>query len=496
MEKSENIQEYKGKFWLSNKPDYKVEGVLKFTNNEYFRPILELSKPLINSYEESQEDGKKVITSRSKIFSSDDNIKIFGILNNLVNGGFGYKVSLHKCIPDNEGMSALEVFIGDDFVEEIENLNMEGFSIDYNLLSNWIGKFEYIYKQKDDRKYLELQFNEPKPIENKLVIGENKYNIDFVFSLVTERDFTSICVKEPVNVIISNDINNISFSEVSKLAECLRVFLNFATMEEIKIEKFFGYSKRAPEDPLNNYSMYKTISYLSLTKNIKHSEEEINNLFMLFSYKTLLDNSNFSNVFQRWIQLYEDLELGFINTLFTHSVDPIYYFWSLTPRIESYFRKRSSKSENENDHKYIVDKNIYSRAKSKLLDVIHTLYKDEEEWEKEQTLWKSRINFLNEVPLETILDELINENKEIILESKIMKESEIMQFIKGCKNTRNYFAHRDNKKKKKILKGINLLYLANRLKLIFIILILKKLGFKDSNIVEAINRARGKTILP
>jgi len=148
VEKSEDIKEYSGQFWLSNNPDYTVEGILKLTNNEYFRSILELSKPLVNLYEESQEDGEKVITFKSKVFSSDDNIKIFGILNNLVNGGFGYKVSLYKCIPNNEGMSALEVFIGDDFVEEIESLNMEGFSIDYNLLSNWIGKFGYIYISK------------------------------------------------------------------------------------------------------------------------------------------------------------------------------------------------------------------------------------------------------------------------------------------------------------------------------------------------------------
>ena len=378
---------------------------------------------------------------------------------------------------------------------------MEKFSVDYSLLSDWIGRFEYkliTKNEPEDQRYFALQFDEKKPINNQIFINGRHYNIEFVFNSIIEPGpaLDSITIKELVDVTMSKDTDKINFEEALKLAEYLRAFLSFATMEETKIEKFIGYSKRESGQSTDDYPAYSKIKHFSFSKNTKPSNEKILKQFMLFSYEDLLNNSIFSEVFQKWAQLYENLELGFINTFFTHSIDPMYYLWSLIPRIESYFRNRETKLKNENDSRYIMNKEIYdNEVRPKLLDIICSFCK-KEEWEKEEETWTSRVNFLNEATLEDILEELIDENKEIILKSNIMKEDDFLPFIKQCKDTRNYFAHFHKEKKKRIPQGMGLVYLTNRLRLLFVVLILKELGFKDSNIIEAINRARRRTILP
>ena len=498
MENANKVEKYKGTFWRSDRPENKTEGILEFAYEENFRPILRTDKPLIELYEESKKDGITKLTFKSKVFSSDDNITIFGTIDNSSNGN---KVSLYKCVPDNEGITSLEWFIGDDFVKSREHLNMENFSVDYNLLSDWIGGFGYkliTNNGPEDQWRFSLQFYEKKPIKNQVFVNGEYYNIEFVFNPIIEQGSTSnsVSIKELVSIAISKDIDKINFEEALKLAEYLRAFLSFATMEEIKIDNFIGYSKHKPENLPNDYLAYSKIRYFSFLTNPKPLNKKTLKQFMLFSYEDLLNNSSFSNAFQKWAQLYENLELGFINTFFTHSTDPMYYFWSLTPRIESYFRNKETKLKNENDIRYIMDKKIYNNeVRPKLLDIICSFYKNEE-WLKVKEIWTSRINFLNETTLENFLEELINENKEIILKNNIMKEEDFLPFIKQCKDTRNYFAHLHKEKKKRIPTGMELVYLTNRLKIIFVILILKELGFEGPNIIEAINRARRKIILP
>jgi hypothetical protein len=98
---------------------------------------------------------------------------------------------------------------------------------------------------------------------------------------------------------------------------------------------------------------------------------------------------------------------------------------------------------------------------------------------------KSRLYFSNEPTLRERLQELINDTPSSIL-NKITSDSN--QLLKDTRNSRNYYTHYDPSSEKKALKGVDLYYLSEKLRLILIIHILFETGLSPAQIEEVFER--------
>jgi len=148
--------EYKGIWWLPDKPEKQISGTLRFTPNE--GAILDL----IGSFKDIKEINKML----------EPEI-ILGISSN------GKNITLHKCFETKSNVSfpglltssfyANEVFIGTHF-QRSEDIKFRELSIRYSYLDEWvnISGFDIQYP---DKKAVVIKYKLPEPIQAN--IGED-----------------------------------------------------------------------------------------------------------------------------------------------------------------------------------------------------------------------------------------------------------------------------------------------------------------------------------
>ncbi len=184
---------------------------------------------------------------------------------------------------------------------------------------------------------------------------------------------------------------------------------------------------------------------------------------MLFTYHKLGDNPN--EIIKNWYEKYEILEPAFdllFEQFYTKGFT-INTFLNLAQSAETFHAR-------VHDHTRIPP-DEYKAMKNDILKLAPNKY---HEWLKDQ------FNFGNYLNLHSRLTELIDKYSNSTLD-QILGDKE--KFILNVKNSRNYYTHYDKRLEKKALKGADLFYLSERLKILLTCAFLMEIGFTRENIV-------------
>jgi hypothetical protein len=181
---------------------------------------------------------------------------------------------------------------------------------------------------------------------------------------------------------------------------------------------------------------------------------------MLFNLKLIKDE--FNTILRKWFAKAEVLSPIFnlyFGMLYNSDMYLEQKFSNLIQAIESYHRRTRINTEIEPDE--------HRKRITSIIESIDTQYK---EW------LENRLTYSNEPHLRRRLSELIDECGKLINISSSKKKK---SFISKVCDTRNYFTHDDVSLTDKSAKGIELLHICSKLKIILEFNLLKEIGFSN-----------------
>ncbi len=464
MDKEFNLDkefEIKGYWWIPGNENKKIFGILNYSV---------IKGIYLTLYEYLQKE--------SKI-----NYKIDLIYGETLDNKDNKKISIHNCIligiyenTIKVIIKGLELFIGDLHVPN--NFYANKIEVNYTLLDSWLGRenpYNIQTTLKKDKKELikfKLEYQPPKDIFYKFNFDNLKLNLGFIFSFTTnQKIYGSFASKEKSLAVFSTEQNVDYKNYFLKYINIFQSFLTFAIDNLVIPTKIHIFL------PNNSELEY----YRIFVKEIPSDEYKLQET-MLLPYKNI--KNKFVDIFEKWFEIYNILELGFLNSLYYSSLNPIYIFITIIPKLEIFFINYYP------DESLIIEKNNFKELKGNIIKLIEKFYLDKNlNFKNDKNLWSNKIDLLNNISLRRILKKIITENENILYTLKIFNSrDEIDNFINDVCNSRNYYIHLLKDYKDKAKKGGELYDLTLKLHLTLIILILKSLRFNQDEIVIYVKR--------
>lgn len=444
---------YQGEWFLPEKPENKKPGTLThdFEKGTYLE--------LIGSLDKFKNIVKYDDTFEPKI--------ILGFTTN------GKAITLYKCrqigysksIPGKETTKILIkfTFIGAHFYNPLK-LKFKSVTASLQNLDEWLRISGFKAKSDSKFKKIRIEHELPDPIEFDLdrdlkgIFGFRNYQSYSNFKMIIEQR---------AEYIIESTKEEISFENILDELRHFQKFLTIVTHENSYaksiVVKTDNFKKK-----INDKEYPKEIKVFfqsSTLPNISHSR--ISREF-LFNYEDIREN--FEEIIQRWY-LNKELINPVINQIFHYLVHRVFdenRFLDIIQAIET-FHRRFRKNE-------VLPKKDYKIKKKEILDAVDDKHR---KWLEDILYYK------NEPSLHKRLEEMIKEFSNKTIERMI---TDADKFIKDAKNSRNYYTHFDKSMERKALKGKDLFFLTEKLKVILICAILFETGFKMEQIEQLLER--------
>lgn len=450
--------EYKGVWWLPEKPEKRISGTLRFDPNKGI--ILDL----IGSFKDIEDMAKLSIHEIILGVSSD-----------------GKNITLYKNIESKSDASfpglmtssfyVSKVFVGAHF-RRSNDIKFKKLYIHYLYLDEWVNISEFTIQSKDNEKEVLIKYKLPESIQ---------VNIDRGYKMF----------------IIFEDIKH--FSPPKKVSIEQKTYIQIEPSEEKSLDKYWsimhhiqnfltlGVTK--PVYPLairgitemnkviaDNRSYYPPVEIYYRPSEISEvSKTVFSHDHMLFTFEDIRDK--FEILIKNWFEKANKLE-SIYNLYFGTLYNPRMYleqhFLRLIHAIEAYHRQKFKGN-------YLPDKD-YTQIFKKFEEFINNLETDNSFKEA----LKSRLKYGNEFSLRKRLKDLFEEYQEVLndfVEDKKM-------FIDKVVNTRNYLTHYDESLKEKAADVKELYQVIQQLKIIMQICLLSELGFEREKIKDLLSRNR------
>lgn len=460
--------EYKGIWWLPDKPEKQVSGTLRFSPHE--GAILDL----IGSFED--------INDFRQILNPDI---ILGVSSD------GKNITLYKCfeitskvsIPGLQTSSIIAsvVFVGVHF-KKTEDMKFESLSIHYSHLDEWanISGFKmrdfYRSSEKKDKKTWLIKYELPEPVEAKV-------NDDLKISLVIRAFLPTLSLVQKEAYIKQKTFVKIEPSKAKPLEEYWNImslfqdFLSLGVLEAVYPLSIRGITE-ANKITLGEGKIYHPpISIFYKLPDISRMSKTLMPVEMLFTFKDI--SESFEVFIRNWFEKAEILKPVYdlyFGTLYNPHMYLQHKFLSLVQAIESYHRR--------NMKNYELSEDEYRKRITEILNMVSS---NDRRWLK----WK--LKYANEPSLKQRLEDILKTHSEV-LDGIIDDKS---SFIDKTADTRHYLTHYDSKLKERSAYGEELYRLTLKLKVLLEICLLKELGFSSDNIKGLISRARAlRRILP
>jgi len=445
--------EYKGIWWLPDKPQEKISGTFKFTPNE--GAVLEL----IGSF--------KDITGMNKMLKPEI---ILGISSD------GKNVTLHKCFETKSNLSfpglltssfyANRAFVGAHF-EKNKDIKFKSLSVHYLYLDEWFNVSGFDIPHLFDEKEVVIRYKLPEPIQ--AAIDEYKIFLDVratgpTHSIVQKE--ASIKQRTYIRVEPSGEK---SFDEYLNIMYRIQNFLSLGITEPVYplvVEGITEANKVMIDDKTYNppVKVYYRVS------DIPMAPKTLLPFDMLFTFKDISDR--FEDFLKNWFKK-TDLLGPVYNLYFGTLYNPRMYlehrFLSLVQAIESYHRRTMKNFElSEEEHE------------KRIMEILNAVPHGHKKW------LKNKLAYSNEPNLRRRLKEILEKFADVLDKFIPKKDS----FINKVVTTRNYLTHYDEKLKEQSAEGEELYRLTQKLKILLEICLLKELGFTSDNIKSLISRNR------
>lgn len=343
------------------------------------------------------------------------------------------------------------------YIKTIDDLNFTGISATFNNLDNWLNKYGFNEMNNNFKDKISLKYELPKPIEFK-IRDDLKGEIVFSYQAPLIYNTKSITINQNSRVNFKSTRRK-SFKELFGDLKYFQDFLTLGLFESTIPTEIFLLQK--DDEPL-------TFLYQPSHKNIGNINKRVSDLF--FSYLDLEDN--FELIMSNWFRLKEKMDTityilldGFYNKDISFNENK---FLNTIQALESYHRKFKNNED--------IPQEEYKKNKQEVLNSIPLIHKN----------WiQTALHFGNEPTLHNRLKDLLN-SFSLETVDKIIIDKE--KFIRDSKNSRNYYTHYDQSTEKKALKGLNLLRLTEKLRIILIVVVLKETGFSENQINSLLKR--------
>lgn len=190
----------------------------------------------------------------------------------------------------------------------------------------------------------------------------------------------------------------------------------------------------------------------------------------LFTYQQV--EHNFLSIFNNWVNLNTTIKpvINILEETFGNkNIILENRFLNVIQGIETFHRRLRNN-----------EKILPTEYKSKVDSIVSTTPAEHAKWLKE------KLSFANEPTLNERLDDLFAEIPVALLNHLFPN---FKQIIKDTKNSRNYYTHYNHKLESKALKNIKLFYLTEKLKVFLLIILLKEIGFNETDLSSIIKES-------
>ncbi|HHY78842.1 MAG TPA: hypothetical protein GX516_00435 [Thermoanaerobacter sp.] len=473
--------EYKGKWWLPDKPQKQVSGVLKFNPNN--GAILDL-EGVFEDITIEEEISNAINTGNPVIKNIPTNTLlqpeiILGVSSN------GENITLYKCseIKRNYSFPSLQsscsfyvnfIFIGTHFLRR-EDIKLKNIFVRYSYLDEWVNISGFDIRNSD-KEEVTIKYKEPAPIH--VDINEN-LRISIVFRTKSlPRVLNKVSIEQEALIQIETS-EAMSFENYREVIYYIRNFLSLATMEPVYILFIEGMEE-------NTYHRRTKIVYREL--NIPKKHNLLSPFEMLFTFQDISDK--FSFFLKNWFEKADLLRIVY-DLYFSTFYNPYLYlenkFLNLIQGIETFHRRiHGGEYLPEKEYEVIYEKLISAIPKEVNNDFRNRL--------------KEHLKYAYQFSLRKRLKEIF---EEYYILNEFIKDRDV--FIDLAVSTRNYYVHYTGELRKHAAEGTELLRLTEKLKLILEVCLLSSIGFSLDEIknlflrnhkkVNLLNYISGKNLL-
>jgi len=405
----------KGEWWLPEKPDKRISGILTMKPEEY--PLLELH----GSFEENGSFTKPSEEGFKKI-----NIICGDSLN-------GKEITLHGCHTSRTDsnvnvesgksytitrMMVEEVFLGHHFSEEPK---FKELTIEFPYLSNWINKRTFNIQREDD-KQTTIGFT---PWSKECSVEDVKI-LFYIGNNINNSYGQSDSYNVNKTAFVRIKANKLSYGQLSSYMWKINNFLNFAIGKDIFPCKIKGSIKN-PNQNMEEKGILKEIEIILPAKNDYQGKESA--ISQLLPLPLELIENYLEDVLKLWFEKQKSLEWVF-NLYFGYRRNKNSYlndqFLAIAHALEVYYNCAIKET-------YLPEKDYQQKVKEPLNKEIDK-FQDINGGLKDAL--KNKLKYGNEKSLLNKLKALYKKKE------KLCEELGIDEVLLGkIKNTRNYFTH-------------------------------------------------------
>lgn len=446
-------KEYKksGYFWLPEKEDSKIPGVLTIVNGG------EIELEIIDHF-----------NGIESFNGPDDFSRIIGFVEE---DGF---VTLENCFYTKKnfslgGISKSKIYVNKVLCgaqwEKDEIVTFDTFSFSLDCLEEWIGITGISINNDYTLKTTTISYTPP---EKKIFCLDNGMMLEIGFGYTLPG---GIALKEAR--VHQNAYFSIKSSDLRELNDFINIafkitnFMCFALDEVVSIKNVVATSPEIQRDMgEKKYSLPIKIYYPSTTYVEKVPNKSWHN--MLFTFGTIQDNAQ--DVFNKWLDAYEYLSPA-MNLYFSTKINAQKYidgkFLALAQGLETYHRRTSNET--------LMDKDAFTKL---VEEIINGCPENHREW------LQGRLMHGNEINLRKRLKLIIEPFKEYLGTS-----TERNRLLRNIVDTRNYLTHYSENLADVALDGIDLWKICQKMEVIFNLHFLKVIGFTDVEIKSVVENS-------
>lgn len=447
-----------GEWFLPSNPEKRIHGTLEFIREEGI--TLEIYGSLTSDVVLPEFNDQEIIlglTSKSKQITlcSCNMVKSGGAT--LVQGRESGKSSVTYSI-----LYALEgLYVNDSSELLFDKVSCEIFNLD-----EWVGISGFNMKpdfEKIKNREINVNYKLPEPIDFKI---DNDANGRFNFT----ANYPGLSrYQKAINITqrVHFEVETKTEKKIRDLISYIFSFQNFLILAFYRSTyplriKLFGENHK--ETLIDGKTYKKTIELFFSSSNMDKVSKAKLDYDMLFTYRGIQDK--FPDIIQNWYEKYELLEPAF-NLVFEQFYNGNRFnentFLNLAQSAETFHARTNNHTK--------IPRDEYKEMKEHILNLTPSKY---HKWLKDQ------FNFGNNLNLHLRLEELVKKYTNDILD-KIIPDKET--FVKQVKHSRNYYTHYSSKSKKNALKGSELFYLSERLKILLVCAFLVEIGF-DTELIS------------
>lgn len=447
--------EYRGKWWLPEKPEVKLVGSLSVTPGR--RAELELQGNLSDSrFWETKEVAKIPV--------------ILGLSNN------GKQITLHDSLP----IKATTLYVHHAFVgvhfNSVEEIRFKSVSIYYAHLDDWVDTCSFGIKYDGDKDEIVITAASPEPIIARVGEYEVALRVD---RTIHEDRVRQVAVKYEARIELSSQQER-PLKDYLGQVQLIQHFLTLAMSEPTYPLTVKGESQASKQTLGKGVQVYKPIDIYYGVPQLPADVGTVRSFEMLFTLHEIRDR--LENALNNWIakaDLLKPVYDLYFSTLYNQDLYLEGTFLNLSQCIEAYHRRRYG-------GKYQADEEYRSGLYQRFIEVIPQGLDNG----FQQSLRDGKLWFANEFSLRKRLQDITERLSDLPISFLDTREARTGFIDKVC-NTRHYLTHLDPQLYAKAARDVELFELKEKVKFLLEVCLLEELGFSLVEIGRMIENNQG-----